>query len=213
MEKPILLNTEEVKAILDGRKTMTRRVINAPVFKQVRDPNKIYWKNDQVIFQWHGDTIWEVAIKPPCQPGDILWVKETFAVGKIAYGEEPDGREVAYISQCQGENDSIPKEWAISNDIGIEDVVWSPSIHMPREAARLFLKVKDVRVERLQDITEEDAEKEGVKAYGPNNCSGTSARIAFAELWDSTIKKQDIDRYGWAANPWVWVIEFERVEV
>jgi hypothetical protein len=86
---------------------------------------------------------------------------------------------------------------------------WRPSIFMPKEAARLFLQVANVRVERLQDITEEDALKEGVKAYGPNNCSGTSARIAFAELWDSLNEKRG---YGWNTNCWVWVIEFERVE-
>ena len=149
MEKPILLNTEEVKAILDGRKTMTRRAINAPALKQVRDPNKIYWKNDQVIFQWHGDTIGEVAIKPPYQPGDILWVRETWAKrihSDNRYYYKADNNLGAVFNR---ENDK-----------------WRPSIHMPRKAARLFLKVKDVRVERLQDTSQ-----------------------------------------------WVWVIEFERVEV
>ena len=153
MEKPILLNTEEVKAILDGRKTMTRRAINAPVFKQVRDPNKIYWKNDQVIFKWHGDTIGEVAIKPPYQPGDILWVRETWrfslAGGFYVYRADP-GREQRNKKICEMD----------------PTLRWRPSIHMPRKAARLFLKVKDVRVERLQDTSQ-----------------------------------------------WVWVIEFERVEV
>jgi hypothetical protein len=81
---------------------------------------------------------------------------------------------------------------------------WRPSIYMPREAARIFLRVTNVRVERVQEITEEDAVKEGAKAYGPNNCSGTSARIAFAELWDGVYN-------NWRENPWVWVYEFERV--
>jgi hypothetical protein len=83
---------------------------------------------------------------------------------------------------------------------------WKPSIHMPREAARIFLKVTNVRVERLQDISEDEAIKEGAKAYGPNNCSGTSARIAFAEIWDKTTTEHE-----WRTNPWVWVIEFEKI--
>lgn len=149
MEKPILLNTETVKAILDGRKTQARRAINAPAFKQVRDPNKIYWKNDQVIFQWHGDTIGEVAIKPPYQPGDILWVRETWS-------KDENGEYVYRTNYGTTEDDSFPPSM----------FKWRPSIHMPRKAARLFLKVKDVRAERLQDTSQ-----------------------------------------------WVWVIEFERVEV
>ena len=80
---------------------------------------------------------------------------------------------------------------------------------MPRWAARLFLRVKSVRVERLQDITEADAMAEGVKAYGQNNCSGTSARIAFAELWDSIYAKRG---FGWDLNPWVFVVEFEKLD-
>ncbi len=81
---------------------------------------------------------------------------------------------------------------------------WRPSIHMPREAARIFLRVTDVRVERLQNITDEQAEKEDFKDY-------TSTALGFAELWDSTIKPKDRALYGWAANQWVWVIEFERI--
>jgi hypothetical protein len=149
MEKPILLNTETVKAILDGRKTQARLAINAPALKQVRDPNKIYWKNDQVIFQWHGDTIGEVAIKPPYQPGDILWVRETWS-------KDENGEYVYRTNYGTTEDDSFPPSM----------FKWRPSIHMPRKAARLFLKVKDVRAERLQDTSQ-----------------------------------------------WVWVIEFERVEV
>ena len=87
---------------------------------------------------------------------------------------------------------------------------WYPSIHMPKEAARIWLKVTDVRVERLQDITEIQAQAEGCNSgllTGPCN-----ARGQFENLWNRTIKKSDIDTYGWKANPWVWVIEFERCE-
>ncbi len=84
-------------------------------------------------------------------------------------------------------------------------MIYHPSIHMPKEAARIWLKVIDVRVERLQDITDEQAAKEGCDDY-------TSTALGFFNIWDSTIKKADIGRYGWDANPWVWVIEFSRCE-
>lgn len=91
---------------------------------------------------------------------------------------------------------------------------WRPSIHMPREAARIWLKVTDVRVERLQEITPEQIIKEGTTGFDAEHLEvlGEHYDIPFATLWDSTIKKSDLDLYGWAANPWVWVIEFEPCE-
>lgn len=83
--------------------------------------------------------------------------------------------------------------------------VWKPSIHMPKVAARIFLKVNNVRVERLQDITEEGTVNEGIGRYG-------KWKLKFEKLWDSTVNKKDIDKYGWNANPYVWVISFERCE-
>lgn len=82
---------------------------------------------------------------------------------------------------------------------------WHPSIHMPKEAARIFLRVTNVRVERLRDMTDDDAEAEGCFDY-------TSTALGFPDVWDSTIKKSDLDCYGWNANPWVWGIEFERCD-
>lgn len=108
------------------------------------------------------------------------------------------------------------------NDIA--DVTkWKPSIHMPKEAARIWLKVTDVRVERLQEISEDGAVKEGIYVANCKDCNapfgcdacpdeGYNEIDEFVELWNSTIKKFDIDRYGWNANPWVWVIKFERCE-
>ena len=89
---------------------------------------------------------------------------------------------------------------------------WHPSIHMPKAAARIWLKVTDVRVERLQNITSEQIGREGVEVEYPHVLNGEEKRYAFSTLWNSTIKKSDIDCYGWNANPWVWVIEFERCE-
>lgn len=181
--KQILFNTEMVQAILEGRKTVTRRVIKpqpiAGIRKSVFVPSGIE--------DGHGR-----EIKLLYKVGDILYVRETFnntETDTVLYAADKDFIDFYLFMESE--------------------IKWKPSIHMPKEAARIFLKVTDVRVERLQDITEEQAEKEGVKAYGQNNCSGTSARIAFAELWDSISET----KFEWRANPWVWVIEFERVEV
>lgn len=126
----------------------------------------------------------------PICTGDILYVRETWK-------EAPKG--YYYYEDWQKDD--------------IADVTkWKPSIHMPKEAARIWLKVTDVRVERLQDITSEQIGREGVEVEYPHVLNGEEKRYAFSTLWNNTIKKSDIDRYGWDANPWVWVIEFERCE-
>lgn len=241
--KPILFNTEMVQAILDGRKTVTRRLVK---FKQGQNPRWTgYVADGPVLYGSHNIP----TVKAPYQAGDILYVRETWCKGRVDCGEETDGREAPYISQCSGEDDIIPKEWAIRENIGIEDVVWRPSIFMPKEAARIFLRVKDVRVERLQDITVEQVAAEGIDNVVPDEgdenlcnycplpndskgvhcyggavvmCEGSHCKEAmeyweeefigeFAGLWESTIKDKDIGAYGWDANPWVWVIEFEKI--
>lgn len=228
MLKPILFNTDMVKAIMDGRKTVTRRLF------------KLKYRDDESGFQVvttmsgkfvrveklseNGSAIFpdgsERFVNPPFSAGDILYVRETWCKGKVDYGEEPDGRCVPFISQCPGEDDFIPKELAIREGIGIEDVVWKPSIFMPKEAARIFLRVKRVSVERLQKCGEGwciDIEKEGVKTpqdpilYVNDDRYHAALRAEMKKLWDSTIKPSELDTYGWDANPWVWVIEFERI--
>lgn len=93
-----------------------------------------------------------------------------------------------------------------------ERVSWSPSIHMPKEAARIWLKVKAVRVERLQEIDGQEVLKEGINSHvhPKANYFDMNQREMFENIWNSTVKKTDIDRYGWNVNPWVWVMEFER---
>ena len=207
--KPILFNTEMVKALIEGRKTMTRRIIK-PQPRADAEMRYVFAggrKGD--IGKWHD---WKQGVidapkwTPPCHAGDILYVRETWCEGKVAYGEEPDGRCVPFISQCPGEDDIIHKEWVIREDIGTEDVVWRPSIHMPKEAARIFLRVKRVSVERLQTI-----EAAAIQAEGLAPRVEPLVQADFREIWNNTIKPAELDTYGWDANPWVWVIEFERI--
>ena len=206
---PILFNTEMVLAILDGRKTVTRRLIKAPVLSKVEPPKKVTLKNGVANFEWNTPkTAGGFEIKMPYQPGDILYIRETWQY--IGFAGENNG----YVYKAS-ENGKL---WEAET----ENWTWHPSIHMPKEAARIWLKVKDVRVERLQDMSDDDCEKEGLENFC-NKCSALFSNCDtclndggikedFKELWNSTIKKSDIDRYGWDANPWVWVIEFERCE-
>lgn len=196
--KPILFNTEMVQAILKGRKTVTRR---AP-FQMSEEYNRIkgLYRDSKnrlcAIFQCtapEDPTIEEVHAR--YQPGDILWVRETWTPG-------PDG---SYIYKASVE---CPDAWRGT---------WRPSIHMPRKAARIFLKVTDVRVERLRDITDQKSEKEGILRVREHEYKGQehtfyAPRAAFHEIWDSTVDPIYLGLYGWEANPWVWVIEFERCD-
>lgn len=182
--KPIIFSTPMVQAILDGKKTQTRRVI----------------KIDDAPENWNisiaGTSIvrtepYDVKL-PRYAAGDILWVKETWNYSPNWY----------YCYKA----DAIPDD----NHGYIGSIPWRPSIHMPRKAARIFLRVKTVRVERLQDITEEDAIAEGMSKTLVDGVVFISAKGNFHVFWDSLNIKRG---YGWDANPWVWVIEFEREEV
>lgn len=187
---PILFNTEMVRAILDGRKSCTRRLVKLPSYiKQQEDGLYTLYAEGTCYENQHLEEIINY-IKQPYQPGDILYVRETWKKAPNGY----------YYYEDWQRND-------------IADVTkWKPSIHMPKEAARIWLKVTDVHVERLQEITSEQICREGVEVEYPHMLNGEEKRYAFSSLWNSTIKKADLDRYGWDANPWVWVIEFERCE-
>lgn len=206
--KPILFNVEMVRAILDGRKTCTRRIVRPPYFVDGDENDKrslitlrTATKNSS-LYRQIGQMPYPDA---PYRINDILYVRETW--------------ERFECWNCEGdERGNCPNEpqksvldktcgcymYRATNEIR-GDARWHPSIHMPKEAARIWLKVTDVRVERLQDMTDDDAEAEGCFDY-------TSTALGFPDVWDSTIKKSDLDRYGWDASPWVWVIEFERCE-
>lgn len=225
---PILFNTEMVQAIMDGRKTVTRRCVK---FLNAENPNWTGYVKDGLML-YNGTN--EPCIKPcQYQPGDILYVRETWRVGAwdvrnqmIAF-DYKDGTcgELTYIHDRElferlvnQSRENARKAKCEYNGVdfiwekGKSPCRWHPSIHMPKEAARIWLKVKYVRVEKLQEITIDDIRNEGLTSMSVH---AGDMEIAFEEwkiLWNSTIKNPDLDRYGWDASPWVWVIEFERCE-
>lgn len=202
--KPILFNTKMVRAILNGKKSCTRRIVKPQQFVGML-PDKCkdgipeeFLKGKKFMFKPYCDMtdieLINTAYKAPYQPGDILYVRETFI------------QAAAHIFGYKADDNS----WLS------EGLRWKPSIHMPKEAARIWLKVTDVRAERLRDITGLSVKKEGIEV-DPKECASkfdfiTELFLLFQRLWDSTIKKSDLDHYGWDANPYVWVIEFERCE-
>ncbi len=203
--KPILMKTEMVRAILDGRKTVTRRVVK---FKENRNPNWTGYIPDGAVLYGSNNI---PAAKSPYSPGDVFYVRETWQYGAPKDGNENYTEDFRYYYAADGDPFMT---WTDGDGTEHDHMIWRPSIHMPREAARVFLRVKNVRVERLQEISHE-----GVLAEGISECQGrlkygdecSCAEIKFSDLWDSTIKPADRERYGWAANPFCWVISFERI--
>lgn len=203
-ERPILFNTEMVRAILGGRKTCTRRVVKGYIPKDAEFGYTGFTPKGAIscrgIFETSYPGYGEKFFELPHQKGDVLYVRETWS-------EWTDG----YLYKAWTEPFPQPGQFP--------EIKWHPSIHMPKEAARIWLRVTDVRVERLQEITEAEAILEGAidnRAFihSPDNEYDHihTARQHFIDIWNSTIKKTELDRYGWDANPWVWVIEFERCE-
>lgn len=209
---PILFNTEMVRANLDGRKSCTRRLVKGFV------PDDAIWGYTAFTPKGYiscrgtfADGYGEKFFKLPYQPGDILYVRET-VWQKTGHYLDVDGEtkavwcnEFKYVATDEKPETGWNYSW-----------VKRPSIHMPKEAARIWLKVTDVRVERLQEITPDVIKNEGI-ILDPKECVGkfdytSELYFLFQRLWNSTIKKPDFDRYGWDANLWVWVIEFERCE-
>ncbi len=207
--KPILFNTEMVQAILENRKTVTRRIIKG----LPQDAKRIGWLTDSGNDKSYGVAAFDINgsrkyFKLPYLIGDILYVRETWSTH---YTAESDA-ELEYCYKADGidlKAECLPGE----------NNRWYPSIHMPKEAARIFLRVTDVKIERLQDITTDQAIKEGAWTTG-NACpfsikhalhetARTHAIAAFAYLWDPLIKKSELSIYGWDANPYVWVYYFE----
>ena len=234
--KPILFNTEMVRAILDGRKTCTRRICKDA--NEYTVPDMDFYNADRRTYAVHNyadkehmEQLSTAERTCPICSGDILYVRETWTeeCGKYYYRADYDSD---YLDPCETLSGGYPAscrnhagcEWCTATSARIH---WHPSIHMPKEAARIWLKVTDVRVERLQEITEEQACVEGTDPWDeacyenngwhptfsdPDSGGDPNMIDGFHKLWNSTIKKSDLDRYGWDPNPWVWVIEFERWE-
>ena len=232
--KPILFNTEMVRAILDGRKSCTRRIVKPQQLigmlpdKCKNGAPEEFLKEKKLMFKPYCDMtdieLINTAYKAPYQPGDILYVRETWGISNM--DDESKMAYIVYRASEEQENEGcrevhLPDEKfeKMYESMAESEPEWRPSIHMPKEATRIWLKVTDVRVERLQDITEDGAEAEGAIdnrgfIHSPENEYDRiyTAREHFIGIWDRTIKKSDLERYGWNASPWVWVIEFERCE-
>jgi hypothetical protein len=212
MERPIIFSPVMVKAILEGKKTQTRRVIKpqpdedgvygitAEGFQTALYQADEYWINTE-----DGDN---KQVKPKYKRGDILWVREKWR-NVNRQEAKPDYQYFAdtLFPKCE----DYAKEWK-----------WKPSIHMKREAARIFLKVVSVNVEQIRDISEENAKAEGAgictwfrpykRDEGESICFNNEVptrKAAFFNLWDSINAKRG---YGWESNPWVWVYEFMRIK-
>lgn len=216
-ERPIIFSGPMVRAILEGRKSMTRRVVKYKPF--YGEPNWDYaFVDGGVDCQYlhipqdggeYGDSTTQRAYCPYGVPGDALWVREAWTrVPQSAYWHDPS------IPHCRdGEDWIIYRAGWERSDPGVG---WHPSIHMPRWASRITLEVTGVRVERVHDISGDDAIAEGIihhnglgvghsgYRYSQSSPVYQSPDIAFAELWDSINGK----KHPWSSNPWVWVIEF-----
>lgn len=201
-ERGMIFNAEMVRAILDGRKTQTRRIMkNQPAGDYPETPALI--RNVGTGFQWHG-LYGESSIFncPLGSIGERIWVRETFRV----HSRATDVATLVYRASVRNswteQTHRVPV--AVCNKPATPEK-WTPSIHMPRWASRLLLEITDVRVERLNNISECDAKAEG----GPTECTliGDKYFPGFRSLWKSIYGEE-----SWDANPWVWVIKFKRVE-
>jgi hypothetical protein len=200
-ERPILFSGAMVRALLDGSKTQTRRIA-----KPRRKPSLLdgTWTDDYVLDA--GNHEWLMADNPYGQPGDRLWVRETF----VHIDDEGDkfdgmGSQTYYRASCpQPERDDA---WL--RERGLR---WRPSIHMPRARSRILLEVVSVRVERLQDISEADAQSEGVAEWARGACAAGNPN-GYTDVGYYSLLWEQINGAGsWDANPWVWVVEFKRVQ-
>lgn len=198
-ERPLLVSAEMVRAILDGRKTQTRRV--------VRNQSRALHLGMETP-EFRASVIRRC---PYGQPGDRLWVRETWIIG------HDDGNGGWSVLRPTGHSN---REGRVFYRASFDEpdpnkggrMLWRPSIHMPRWASRITLEVTGVRVERLQELSELDAVAEGLDPVHPGEHKWQTtpfARTRYAELWDSLNEKRG---YGWETNPWIWVIEFRRLE-
>ncbi|EKB3221598.1 hypothetical protein ONX78_003115 [Salmonella enterica subsp. enterica serovar Gaminara] len=197
-ERGMIFNAEMVRAILDGRKTQTRRPVKFPLI----DKNMgCELAGNELAGELAAHNYWN---SPYGKPGDRIWVRETFRVHSRATDVATLVYRACVRNSWTEQTHRVPI--AVCDKPATPEK-WTPSIHMPRWASRILLEITDVRVERLRDLSEEDAKSEGITPPAGGVLPGWEYRINFRDLW--------MDIYGtdsWEANPWVWVIEFKRVE-
>lgn len=218
-EHPILFNCDMVRAILRGQKTQTRRpIMPQPVIHPDAPKPFGEWTHKGQKIQWGPGAFPTLHFARHCpfgQPGDLLWVRETFA----RHPQDADSIFYRADDSWYRTSDAV---WANLDGPDIP-VKWTPSIHMPRALSRITLEITDINVDRVQDIAEKDAWAEGMEALDGSFNEATlcatakryhlcveDSRCIYAHLWDSLYAKRGL---GWNANPWVWVVEFECVEV
>lgn len=205
-ERGMIFNSEMVRAILSGQKTQTRRIVKCN-FQEIagRDDGSLWpWREDCE----HAEDYWY-----PCPFGDVgdrIWVRETWQGPLVDFERSDDllrnPEKYEKPENCVYAADGVPAPEFYDADDNLR-CCWRPSIHMPRWASRILLEITNVRVERLNDISEEDARSEGVTPKSIPAEKLVGGKLAFAELWASIYGYEN-----WQANPWVWVIEFKRVQ-
>lgn len=203
-DKPIIFSGPMVQAILEGRKTMTRRAITVPWCKGMRSmPYEPYYveTDGRLLYMDECGEYHPMENKCPYgKPGTRLWVRETWA----SWCDECDNNQgTGYDDATCGHGDCNRYAYKADNK-GCPGGKWRPSIHMPKEAARIWLEVTNVRVERLQEITYDDCLREGLWDYGTD----VDTLAAFQDLWQKLNAKRG---YGWEVNPWVWAVEFKGI--
>ena len=233
-ELPMLFNTEMVQAIQGGRKTATRRLVkykyNNTVIRRKTDKygTRLIEIQKDVEGETHGKnpdgSTWRrllpyIEKEPPCKKGDLLYVRETWSFQYCAeciqdgscqrtpdHGEDGD---------CEGDGCYLYR--ADYGEKQAERITWRPSIHMPKQAARIWLKVTEVRAQRLSEMRIAEFLQEGAvippEAYNDPANACRQAREEFSRIWDSTLKREELAGYGFATDPWVWAIEFERCDM
>jgi len=228
MERPILMSGPMVRAILDGRKLQTRRELKAPIDELFGNPVIQFSDVGHSGAGWYAgesDYLGEGSAFLRCpygKPGDRLWVRETWCghwgdAGESGAVKFSNGESVKQHDGSLGIATEANPLWiyyrsTFGDAVPLDHLKWHPSIHMPRWASRILLEVTSVRVERLQDITEEDAIAEGCPHGGRSDLNSAGEEILestvdwFRRLWGS-INGDD----SWNSNPWVWVVEFSRV--
>lgn len=205
-ERPILMTTDNAQKVFEGTKTQTRRIVKLP---------SLLWDYPQM--NGHGVAVfldsaranpYDNALDVACpygQLGDRLWIREPFCVGRPAL--QSGCGIIPYYGKIKGAHDSLICKTVYRGKWGESDPPkWRPSLHMNRRFSRTVVELTDVRVERLQEITEEDAKAEGCKPHAPSGFDGRVYRRPFECLWESINGKD-----SWALNPWVWVLTMRRV--